>query len=459
MNAGLPNDPGGDALERGAREIAARLKDAGFRALWAGGCVRDRLLGRPAKDYDIATNATPDEARALFPRATEVGKAFGVVCVPWRGATYEVATFRRDRGYADGRRPDAVEFTDEREDAQRRDFTVNGLFYDPARDEVLDYVGGRADLQRRVIRAIGDPRARFREDRLRLLRAVRFASTLEFALDPETEAAVKEMADTVRTVSAERIQAELTRLLVESPRAGQGIRLLERTGLLRAVLPEVAAMAGQEQPPEFHPEGDVLTHTVIMLDALQERDADLAWTVLLHDVGKPPTAATGRWPDGRPRVRFDRHAEVGAEMARAILSRLRMPKQRIETVSFAIGNHMRFKDVQRMRRATLRRLIGAPTFPLELELHRLDCISSHGALDNHAFLEQAREEWRDEKPLPPPLVSGHDLLAMGIPEGPALGRRLRRVYEAQLDHPEWTREQLLELARRDDGEGSASARR
>lgn len=455
MSAALPNDAGGGALEQGAREIAARLRDAGFRALWAGGCVRDRLLGRPAKDYDIATNATPDEARALFPRATEVGKAFGVVCVPWRGATYEVATFRRDRGYSDGRRPDTVEFTDEREDALRRDFTVNGLFYDPARDHVLDYVDGRADLRRRVIRAIGDPRARFREDRLRLLRAVRFASTLEFELDPDTESAVKEMADTVGAVSAERIQAELTRLLVESPRAGQGIRLLERTGLLRALLPEVAAMAGQEQPPEFHPEGDVLTHTVLMLDALRERDADLAWAVLLHDVGKPPTASVGRWPDGRERIRFDQHAEVGAEMARAILTRLRMPKQRIETVSFAIGNHMRFKDVKRMRRATLRRLLGAPTFPLELELHRLDCLASHGLLDNHTFLDRARAEYAAETPLPPPLVTGHDLLALGIPEGPELGRRLRRVYEAQLERPELTREQLLELARRDDGDNGS----
>lgn len=447
----MPN-PSPPKLERGAREISARLASAGYRALWAGGCVRDRLLGRPAKDVDIATNATPEQVLALFPRALTVGKAFGVVCLPWRGVQYEIATFRRDCGYRDGRRPDAVEFTDEREDARRRDFTINGLFYDPARDEVLDYVGGRADLERRIVRAIGDPRERFAEDRLRLLRAVRFASTLEFALDPNTEAAVKEMADTVGAVSAERIQAELTRLLVESPRAGQGIRLLERTGLLRALLPEVAAMAGQQQPPEFHPEGDVLTHTVLMLDALRERDADLAWTVLLHDVGKPPTASVGRWPDGRERIRFDRHAEVGAEMARAILTRLRMPKQRIETVSYAIGNHMRFKDVKRMRRATLRRLLGAPTFPLELELHRLDCLASHGLLDNHAFLDRARAEWAAETPLPPPLVTGHDLLAMGIPEGPELGRRLRGIYEAQLERPEWTREQLLELARRGAGE-------
>ncbi len=459
MSTTLPDETGGGLLERGAREIALRLTRAGFRALWAGGCVRDRLMGRPAKDYDIATNATPDEVLALFPRSTAVGKAFGVVCVPWRGASYEIATFRRDRGYADGRRPDAVEFTDEREDAMRRDFTVNGLFYDPERDEVLDYINGLRDLQQRVIRAIGDPFARFGEDRLRLLRAVRFASTLEFGLDPETECAIRKMADSVRSVSAERIQMELTRLLVESPRAGQGIRLLERTGLLRAVLPEVAAMAGQEQPPEFHPEGDVLTHTVIMLDAMQERDADLAWTVLLHDVGKPATAAIGRWPDGRPRIRFDRHADVGAEMARGILTRLRMPRQRIETVVFAIANHMRFKDVQRMRRATLRRLIGAPTFPLELELHRLDCVSSHGVLDNHAFLEQAREQWREEKPLPPPLVSGHDLLAMGIPEGPELGRRLRAAYEAQLEHPDWNRAQLLELARQGEAPGKGRPRR
>lgn len=451
MKAELPNEDRLRALELGAREIAARLSAAGHRALWAGGCVRDRLMGRPAKDYDIATSARPEEVLELFPRGTAVGKAFGVVCVPWRGATYEVATFRRDRGYSDGRRPDAVEFTDEREDAQRRDFTVNGLFYDPACEEVLDYVGGRADIERRIIRAIGDPRARFEEDRLRMLRAVRFASTLEFSLDPATEEAIRAMANSITSVSAERIQTELTRLLVESPRAGQGIRLLERTGLLRVLLPEVAAMAGQEQPPEFHPEGDVLTHTVLMLDAMQERDADLAWTVLLHDIGKPPTAAVGQWPDGRPRVRFDRHAEVGAEMARQILTRLRMPRQRIETVAHAIANHMRFKDVRQMRRSTLRRLIGAPTFPLELELHRLDCVGSHGQLDNHQFLQQARQEWSEEKPLPPPLVTGHDLLAHGIPEGRDLGRRLRAAYEAQLEHPDWSRERLLELALGDSG--------
>ncbi len=432
--------------EIGAREIVERLTRAGHRALWAGGCVRDRLLGRPPKDVDIATSASPDQILSLFPSAKAVGKSFGVVCVPRRGHTYEVATFRRDVGTLDGRHPLAVEFADEQEDARRRDFTINGLFYDPNSDTVLDYVGGRADLERRIIRAIGDPNERFAEDRLRMLRALRFASTLEFTLDSATEGAVRKHADSIRAISAERVAAELTRLLVESPKAGQGIRLLERTGLLAVILPEVAAMAGQRQPPEFHPEGDVLTHTVLMLDAMRERDAELAWTVLLHDVGKPPTAIIGRWPDGRERIRFDRHAEVGAQMARDILTRLRMPHKLIETVAFAIGNHMRFKDVQRMRRSTLRRLLGAPTFPLELELHRLDCVASHGLLDNHDFLRRVRAEWATEKPLPPPLVSGHDLLAMGMKEGPELGRVLRALYEAQLEHPEWDRERLLAMA-------------
>ncbi len=431
--------------EHGARQIVERLARAGHRALWAGGCVRDRLLGRPAKDVDIATSARPDEVLALFPAAKAVGKAFGVVCVRCGGYTYEVATFRRDVGGSDGRHPEAVEFADEREDARRRDFTINGLFYDPRSDIVLDYVGGRPDLERRMIRAIGDPRERFSEDWLRMLRAVRFAATLDFDLDPATERAICEMAGHIGNISAERIRDELTRLLVESPRAGRGVRLLERTGLLAAVLPEVAAMAGQPQPPEFHPEGDVLTHTVLMLDTMRNPEADLAWTVLLHDIGKPPTAAEVVETDGTRRLRFHRHAEIGAEMAREILCRLRMPNRRIETVAFAIANHMRFKDVRHMRRSTLRRLIGAPTFPLELELHRLDCLASHGQLDHHDFLVRAREEWRDEKALPSPLINGHDLLALGLPEGPDVGRLLRALYETQLENPDWSREHLLAM--------------
>ena len=434
-------------LEAGAYDIVARLVKAGYRALWAGGCVRDGLLGRSYNDIDIATNARPEEVLRIVQRGQTVGKAFGVVCVPWGGHTYEVATFRKDIGTTDGRHPREIAFADERADAMRRDFTINGMFYDPLRDEVLDYVGGRADMERRLVRAIGVPRERFREDYLRMLRAVRFASVLEFELEEATEAAIRELAGWITQISAERVREELTRLLVESKHAGRGIRLLERTGLLAVVLPEVAALAHQPQPPEFHPEGDVLTHTVLMLDAMQERDAELAWTVLLHDVGKPRTATLQRLPDGRERLRFERHAEVGADMARDILRRLRMPNRVIEVVTHAIANHMRFKDVQKMRRSTLRRLIGAPTFPLELELHRLDCLASHRALDNHAFLVRAQEEWQSEKPLPPPLVSGHDLLSMGIPEGPEIGRRLRVLYEAQLEHPDWNRERLLELAR------------
>ena len=430
--------------ETHAREIARTLRAAGHQALFAGGCVRDQLLGRTAKDFDIATSATPDEIAKLFPRTIETGRAFGVMQVVMEGHPTEVATFRRDLGCSDGRRPDAVAFSTPEEDAQRRDFTVNGLFQEPETGEVIDYVGGRADLEKKIIRAIGAPRARFAEDFLRLLRAVRFAATLEFAIEPETFSAVIEYAPRITAISAERIQQELSRLLVEAPRAGQALRLLQRSGLLAVLLPEVAALEGQAQPPQFHPEGDVFVHTVMMLDDMPpERSRTLAWAVLLHDIGKPPTATLTRESDGSDRIRFNYHDEAGAKMAEEVLRRLKMPSDEIEDIAYCVKNHMRFKEVRQMRRAKLRQLVGARTFPVELELHRLDCLASHGDVVNHEFLVQFQEELKHEPVLPKPLITGHDLIARGLKPGPELGRWHKLTYERQLEGRCTTREELL----------------
>lgn len=430
--------------EAAAQRIAGRLSAAGFRALFAGGCVRDRLMGRQAKDTDIVTNATPDQVEALFPGSEAVGKAFGVIIVREGRHAFEVATFRRDAAYDDGRRPRSVTFTDEATDARRRDFTINGMFLDPATGEVIDHVGGRADLAARLIRAIGDPSERFAEDYLRMLRAVRFASVLEFEIEPATAAAIRRLAPRAANLSAERVQSELTRMLVESPRAGRGLVLLRETGLLDIVLPEVAAMAGVEQPAEFHPEGDVFTHTVGMLDLMpRPREADLVWSVLLHDVGKPPTRAWGPGADGKPRIRFDGHDKAGSDIADRVLRRLRLPNRTIERVVGAVAGHMRFINVPQMRRATLRRMVGSSDFELNMELHRLDCLASHGNLENYDRLRAAAAEWQSEAALPKPLVRGGDVIGWGVPVGPQVGRWMAAAYEQQLEHPEWDRERLL----------------
>lgn len=438
--------PSADA-RRSALSIVRTLRAAGFTAYWAGGCVRDMLMGRPPKDYDIATTATPDEVAALFPKTVAVGKAFGVIQVHAEGATYEVATFRREADYADGRRPSSVAFCAPEEDARRRDFTINGLFYDPVDETVLDFVGGRADIEARIIRTIGRPEERLGEDYLRMLRAARLAAVLEFAIEPGTADAVRRSAALLTRVSAERIQQELTRLLMEAPRAGQGLVLLRELGLLSIILPEVDAMHGQEQPEAFHPEGDVFTHTVKMLDTMEERSVPLAYAVLLHDVAKPLTACRTIEDDGSERIRFNNHARLGADVAGNILRRLKLPSRVIEDVVEAIGNHMRFMDVQRMRPATLRRLVGAPTFAMELELHRLDCLASHGDLSNYEYVRRFAEELEDEPALPAPWITGHDLMALGLAEGPEVGRWHRRAYEAQLEGRFPDRDALLEWVR------------
>ena len=411
-----------------AIEIVSRLRAAGHVAYFAGGCVRDLLRGVAAQDFDIATSATPAEVQRLFPKTIPVGAAFGVVLVLEGGGQFEVATFRSDAAYLDGRHPSAVQFGSPEEDAQRRDFTVNGLFLDPVTDRVFDYVGGRADIERQVIRCIGEPRHRFAEDKLRLLRCVRFASNLQFTIDPATAAAVREMAGQIQGVSAERIRDELIKTLTR-PHAGQGLALLAETGLLREVLPEVAALQRVEQPAEFHPEGDVFTHTRMMLDDLPAYPGIvLAFAVLLHDIGKPPTFV--RAPD---RIRFNDHDIVGQALAEQVLRRLRFSNDQIEQITLCVGGHMRFQHVQSMRPAKLKRLLARPTFPVEMELHRIDCRASHGKLDNYVFLKTKAAELPAEVIRPAPLVTGHDLLAVGFTPGRRLGAVLAEVAELQLE--------------------------
>ncbi len=430
-------------LEQEAAQILRLLREQGYDTYWAGGCVRDKLLGRPPKDIDIATGARPEDIARLFPHAKEVGRAFGVMLIPSGDHAFEVSTFRKDRAYVDGRHPTSVEFTEAEEDARRRDFTINALFYDPVEDRVVDYVNGQRDLKDRLIRAIGRPDDRFAEDHLRLLRAVRFASVLQFCIEPGTFSAIQRLAPMIHRISAERIQQELTRLLLESPRAGDGLVLLRESGLLKEILPEVERMAGQEQPPEFHPEGDVFTHTAMMLNEMKEPTLHLAYGILLHDVGKPPTASLGTDADGRPRIRFNNHATVGAGIAEDILERLRFSNHDREAIVHSVRNHMRFMDVRRMRRSTLRRLIRSPHFPTELELHRVDCLCSHGDLSNVDFLTERLAEIRAEPVLPPRWVTGRDLIALGVPEGPRIGEWLNKAYEWQLEGVCRDREETL----------------
>ena len=430
-------------LRSKAEDVARVLHEAGFEALFAGGCVRDGLLGHEPKDYDIATNARPEQVQALFDRSVAVGKAFGVICVLCGEDSFEVATFRTDEDYADGRHPGRVRYSTAEEDARRRDFSINAMFLDPRDGRVIDYAGGREDLAARIVRAVGDPAQRFAEDHLRLLRAVRFAATFDFRIEPRTLEAVREMAPLITQVSTERIEQELTRILLDSSRAGDALGLLHDAGLLVHILPEVHRMIGQEQPEQFHPEGDVFTHTVLMLNAIGARDKILAYSALLHDVGKPATLREGLGADGVPRLRFDRHAEAGAAMARDILSRLHMPRREIEQVVVVIANHMGFMNVQQMRRSTLRQFMGRPTFSIELELHRLDCLASHQKMDNYEFLVAARQAFAEEPILPDPWVSGHDVMALGVSEGPEVGRCLALAYEAQTEERFGDRAELL----------------
>ncbi|MHC5057564.1 MAG: CCA tRNA nucleotidyltransferase [Planctomycetota bacterium] len=414
--------------EETARRIALTLRGAGHEAWFVGGCVRDRLRGAAPKDWDIATSARPDDVRALFDHTVPVGEAFGVVLVVEGGRSFEVATFRTERGYADGRRPSEVEFASAEEDVRRRDFTVNGLLMDPDTGEVRDLVGGRADIERRVIRTIGDPDERFAEDHLRALRAVRFACGLGFEIEPATLAAVARNAPSIQRISAERIREELSKVLTRGG-ARRGFELLAETGLLAEVLPEVDRMRGCEQPPRFHPEGDVWEHMLAMLAAMPPSpDPRLAWGVVMHDVGKPPTRS-----EDSGGVHFYGHTHEGERLADEIMTRLRFPRAEIDTVKALVHHHMRFMHVAEMRPNRLKRFLRMPDFGLHLELHRLDCTSSHGKLDNYDLCRATLAELGEEELSPPPLLGGRDLIGMGFEPGPLFSEILRAVEDAQLD--------------------------
>jgi len=415
--------------EQAARQIVERLRAAGRQALYAGGAVRDRVLGLAAQDYDVATDAPPDEVMRLFPHHTAVGAQFGVVLVHQDGSSIEVATFRTEASYRDGRHPGEVAYaTDAREDVQRRDFTINGLLLDPTTGEVLDYVGGRADLAAGLIRAIGEPERRFHEDRLRMLRAVRFAARLDFEIEAGTLAAIQRQAGEIGQISAERVRDELVKMLTEG-RARRAFELLDATGLLVQVLPEVKAMQGVEQPPEYHPEGDVWTHTLMMLEALPRPCSPaLALGVLLHDVGKPPTFR--RAPD---RIRFDRHASIGAVMAERICSRLRLPGAEAAAVAALVADHMKFIELGRMRESTRKRFLRQPRMAERLELLRLDSTMSHGDLSLYQLAREKLSELSPEELRPPKLVTGDDLIAMGYAPGPRFKQILEAVEDAQLE--------------------------
>src|SRR5580700_1145701 len=429
-----------------AISIVQTLRQRGFQAYLVGGCVRDLLLGREPKDYDVATDATPEQVMGIFPETYAVGAQFGVVLVPApdsargdaasassKAGAVEVATFRSDIGYSDGRHPDEVRFSgDPREDVARRDFTINGMLLDPlvgsAPGEVLDFVAGREDLEARIIRTIGDPEKRFDEDKLRMLRAVRFAARFEYAIEPSTFAAMQKLADEIQVVSRERVRDELTRMLTEG-HARRAFLLLDESGLLRQVLPEISVMKGVEQPAEFHPEGDVFVHTLLLLENLpQPCPLTLAWGALLHDVGKPATFRVA--PD---RIRFDNHVEVGVKMAEEICRRLRFSNDETEQILALVDNHMRFGHATRMKESTLKKFLRMPAFDEHLALHRADCLASHRNLATYEFLLQKREEIPPETMRPSPLVTGDDLIVAGHVPGPKFREILNAVEDAQLE--------------------------
>ncbi|MEI6077366.1 MAG: CCA tRNA nucleotidyltransferase [Verrucomicrobiota bacterium] len=442
-----------------AVKVVAQLQAAGFAAFWVGGCVRDVLLGREPQDFDIATDARPGQVEKLFCKTIPVGKKFGVIIVIEDGQQFQVATFRAEADYRDGRRPETVVFANAEADARRRDFTVNGLFFDPLTGNIHDWVGGEKDLRAGIIRTIGRPEERLGEDHLRMLRAVRFAARLGFTLEPKTFAAIQQLAPKIKLISAERMRDELIKLFApplsetfaraatlspgqedrggaspdrlptDAP-AARGLELLRASGLLDHVLPELAATIDCEQSPDFHPEGSVFNHIRLMLQKIPATASPLLpWSVLLHDIAKPVTAARDA---GTGKIHFYGHEKIGAEMAETILRRLKFSNKEIEDIVAAVRHHMQFKDVMQMRKATLRRLLLRATFPLELALHRLDCLGSNGDLAHHDFCVAAAETLRQQPEILPPLLNGDDLLALGIPRGKKIGELLHELRERQL---------------------------
>jgi poly(A) polymerase len=435
-----------------AKKIAGRLHAAGFAAFWVGGCVRDFLLGREPQDFDLATDATPEQVEKLFRKTIPVGKKFGVVIVVENKIQFQVATFRAEAEYRDGRRPEKIIFASAEADASRRDFTVNGLFYDPVSRKIFDWVGGEKDLRAKMIRTIGKPEERFGEDHLRLLRAVRFAAQLNFEIEAKTFAAIQTLAPKIKLISAERVRDELIKLFAPPDRnaglltgsnrdklklagretgapSARGLVLLRGSGLLEHILPELAATIDCEQSPDFHPEGSVFNHICLMLEKLPAgASASLPWAVLLHDIAKPVTAER----DAAGKIHFYGHEKTGAEMAEKILRRLRFPKKQTEEIVAVVRHHMQFKDVKQMRKATLRRLLLRETFPLELELHRLDCLGSFGGLEHYDFLVGQAAELKKKPAMRPPLLNGNDLIQLGLKPGRELGALLAEIREKQL---------------------------
>jgi putative nucleotidyltransferase with HDIG domain len=420
---------GSNAARDAAAEIVVRLRAAGHQAYFVGGCVRDLLMGREPKDFDVATSAVPDQVLALFERTFSVGAHFGVVLVSTGEIVTEVATFRSDGVYSDGRHPDAVRFAaTAEEDVKRRDFTINGMMLDPLDDSVLDLVGGRKDLELGLVRAIGDSTLRFTEDKLRMLRGVRFAARFAFDLEPSTQGAIQQLAPLVNQVSRERVRDELT-LMLTGGQARRAFELLDSTGLLAQVLPEVVKMKGVEQPPQYHPEGDVWVHTLMLLAGLPAGcPAPLAWGALLHDVGKPATFRVA--PD---RIRFDGHVEAGIRIAEEICRRLRLPNYETEQILLLIANHMRFADVQKMKESTLKRFFRLKEFDQHLDLHRLDCLASHGSLALYDFARERFETLPVEQVRPALLLTGKDLIEAGYKPGPLFSAMLTMAEDAQLD--------------------------
>lgn len=407
--------------------VIRRLRSAGHQALLAGGCVRDRLLGHRPKDYDVATAARPEEVRKLFRKTLAIGEVFGVVVVLEGPARVEVATFRSDEAYADGRHPTGVRFTTAEEDARRRDFTINALFYDPLGRRTIDYVGGLRDLQRGLVRAVGDPAARFREDHLRMLRAVRFAARLSFRINPATRRAIGQLAPLVTRTSGERIRDEFSMILTDPSRVA-AVRLADSLGLLKEILPEVTAMKGCRQGRRAHPEGDAWRHTLLCLENLRRPTFICALATLLHDIGKPPTAD---YSGGE--IHFYRHAQVGAEMAGQVARRLRLSAAERDEIQWVIHHHLDFMHARTMRPATLKRLFQSPHFATLAEVHRADLLGSSMSDADYRYVMRQLRKMSAEEIRPAPLVTGHDILKLGLPGGPAIGRILRQLYDEQLD--------------------------
>lgn len=428
----------------GALEIIKTLGEKGHEAFFVGGCVRDALLGVECDEIDIATSATPEQIQRTFPKTVAVGESFGVVLVIREDMKFEVATFRRESGYGDGRHPELVDYTESaEEDIRRRDFTINGMLYDPVSGELYDHAGGLGDLERGLVRTIGDPGDRFGEDRLRMMRAVRFASCLGFEIDGAALSAIRDEASAISVVSGERIREELVKILTRR-NPGNGLRLLSSSGLLRHFLPEVECMHGVRQPPQFHPEGDVFEHTCLVMDMLYgstdgRYSEEVAVAALLHDVGKPPTYSES------DRIRFNGHDRVGARMSEDICRRLRFSKKQIKRISELILEHLKFKDVFNMRKSTLKRFLSLPYFEEHMQMHLADCMASHGQTDAYDFIREKMEEYGREEIKPPSLLNGRDLIGLGYSPGPVFSEILGQVQEMQLENRLSSREEAVEF--------------